>query len=358
MRIYHFLLIILIIGCTSEANFKSIGYMDPIAVNENFKDWFKVEEAFLLEVPDSIGVGAIKQIEFTDSLIFLLEDGVTSSILVFNREGQFKKQLLKLGSGPGEYVQIDLFIFDEKNITVYDRSQMKLISYSLSDFSNFHSYNIEDYLVGALSVPNTRRMFFVSDSDIEQGIQKGYGFCEEGFTNFKFKPQFSGFIEGFLPQSISHFGGKYFLFQPFSDRLYQIGADSLSLVFELDFGIKRIPNKVSTFERAEDLYETLSSESYFFAPTNILVKDSVIAFNFFNETIDNLNFGLIQNGKSYRFSIDSDIKELFLKPTTVREDLFHTVLLPGEYDEEVIEFLNLTEVDYEKPILVSYTISK
>jgi hypothetical protein len=263
-----------------------------------------------------------------------------------------------LGSGPGEYVQIDFFIFDENDITIYDRSQMKLISYSLDDFSVFQAYDIEDYLVGALSVPNSRSMFFVSDTDVETGIQKGYGFSEDNFANFKFKPQFSGFIEGFLPQGISHFEDKYFLVQPFSDRVYQIGKDSLSLVFEIDFGSKSIPEKVSTFDQAEDLYETLSSDSYYFAATNLLVRDSVIAFNFFNENIDNLNFGLIQNGNAYRFSIDSDLKELFLKPIAVREGLFYTVLLPGEYDEEVIELLNLTEVDYEKPISVSYTIGK
>lgn len=358
MRIYHFLLIILVVGCTPESNLGSIKYLDPIAINENFSDWIKVKESFLLEVPDSIGVGVIKQIEFADSLIYVLEDGVTSSILVFDREGQFKRQLLKLGSGPGEYVQIDLFIFDEKNITIYDRSQMKLISYSLGDFSVFQAYDIKDYLVGAFSVPNSRRMFFVSDTDIETGIQKGYGFYDENFTNFKFEPQFSGFIEGFLPKSISHFGDKYFLVQPFSDRVYQIERDSLSLIEIIDFGSKRIPEKVLTFDRAEDLYETLSSGSYYFAPTNLLVKDSVIAFNFFNENIDNLNFGLIQNGKAFRFSIDSDLKELFLKPIAVREGLFHTVLLPGEYDEDVIESLNLSEVDYEKPVLVSYTIGQ
>jgi hypothetical protein len=82
------------------------------------------------------------------------------------------------------------------------------------------------------------------------------------------------------------------------------------------------------------------------------------AFNFYNQTIENLNFGLIENGQAYRFPIDTSMKELFLKPITVREDLFLTVLLPGEFDEEVIGLLNLTEVDYEKPILVSYTIGQ
>ncbi|WP_139217502.1 6-bladed beta-propeller [Algoriphagus ornithinivorans] len=358
MRIHHFLLIVFIVSCTPESNFKSIKYLDPHFVNESFDDWIQLEQSFFLEIPDSIVVGVIKQIEFTDSLIYLLEDGITSSILVFDREGDFKRQLLKLGSGPGEYVQIDLFVFDKNHISIYDRTQMKLIKYSLKDFSVFQAFDIEDYLVGALSVPNTSSLFFVSDTDVETGIQKGYGFSKEDFTNLKFKPQFSGFIEGFLPQSISHFGENYFLVQPFSDKVYQIGKDSIYLVDRIDFGSKRIPEKVSTFDRAEDLYEILSSDSYFFAPTNLLVRDSIISFNFFNETIDNLNFGLIQNGKAYRFSIDSNLKEFFLKPITVREDLLHTVLLPGEYNEEIIELLNLTKDDNEKPILVSYTIGQ
>jgi hypothetical protein len=146
--------------------------------------------------------------------------------------------------------------------------------------------------------------------------------------------------------------------QPFSEKVFQIGKDSLTYAFQIDFGAKTIPKEASELMDAEEFYEILGSGSYYFAIHNLLKKGNSVAFNFYNENIDNLNFGLIQNGQAYRFSIDSDLKEFFLKPTAVREDLFHTVLLPGEYDEEVIELLNLTEVDYEKPILVSYFIGK
>jgi hypothetical protein len=204
------------------------------------------------------------------------------------------------------------------------------------------------------------RLFLVSDSESESDAQlyKGYGFFDSDLSNPNFKPQFSGNVEAFLPQSISGFGGKSYLAQPFSDQIFEIGQDLLIRSFELDFGAKKIPSETSEILIAEEFWAILENGSYYFAAHNLLIKENSTVFNFYNQTIENLNFGLIENGKAYRVPIDTSIKELFLKPITVRKDLFHTVLLPGEFDEEVIELLNLTEVDYEKPILVSYTIGK
>lgn len=201
-------------------------------------------------------------------------------------------------------------------------------------------------------------LFLVSDSELEAEIYKGYGFFNANFSSPQYQPQFSGNIEAFLPQSISSFSEKNYLVQPFSDKVFEIEKDSLKLSFIIDFGSKNVPLETSEVIDAEEFYRILENGSYYFAPHNLLIGENSVGFNFFKESIDNLNFGLIENGQAYRFSIDSDLKELFLKPIAVREGLFHTVVLPGEYDEEVIELLNLTEVDYEKPILVSYTIGK
>jgi hypothetical protein len=234
----------------------------------------------------------------------------------------------------------------------------KLIDYSQTDFFVFQSYKAEDYYLGGLGDLADDRIFLVSDSELEAEIYKGYGYFNSDLNEVDFEPQFSGYIEAFLPQSISYFGEYPFILQPFSEKVFQIGKDSLTFAFQIDFGAKTIPKEASELMEAEKFYEILNSGSYYFAVHNLLKKENSVAFNFFNETIDNLNFALIENGKAYRFPIDSYLKEFFLRPITVREDLFHTVLLPGEFDEEVTTILNTTEIDYEKPILVSYFIGK
>jgi hypothetical protein len=337
-----------------------IDFSNPSLNEENIQNWIQIDQSLQLALPDSIIIGKVTQVEFTNSEIFLLETGINSSILVFDRSGEFKAQLLKLGTGPGEYSQIEFFVVRENSILIYDRSTQRFIDYGKSDFSQFLEYKAPDYFVGGIGSLAEDGLFLVSDSESDSNPQlyKGYGFFDSDLSNPNYKPQFSGNVEAFLPQSISHIGGNLYLAQPFSDQVFEIGQDTLIRSFQLDFGAKKIPAEASEILIAEEFWAILENGSYYFAAHNLLKLENSTAFNFYNQTIENLNFGLIQNGKAYRFSIDSDLKELFLKPIAVREDLFHTVLLPGEYDKEVIELLNLTEVDYEKPILVSYTIGQ
>ncbi|MBS4070543.1 MAG: 6-bladed beta-propeller [Algoriphagus aquaeductus] len=362
MKTKFFLLIMpFLFSCSLKKNADNIellNFSNSKIMESEIEEWIKIESTTQLDVYDSILFGKVMQVEFSDSDILVLEDGINSSILLFDREGRFKKQLLKLGTGPGEYSKIEFFVLRENSILVYDRSYQKLINYLKSDFSVFQEYKAKDYFLGGIGGLAEDRVFLVSDSELEGEVYKGYGFFDAELANSNYKPQFSGNIEAFLAQSISFFSGNSFLVQPFSNSVFQIFSDSLSVKFKIDFGVKKIPEKTSEVVDAEDFWAVLKNGSYYFAPHNLLIGEKSIGFNFFNETIDNVNFGLIQNGQAFRFSIDSDLKEIFLKPIAVREGLFHTVLLPGEYDEQVIELLDLTEVDYEKPILVSYTIGK
>lgn len=348
-------------SCSSQLEKNEIGPIDfsnPSLNAENIQNWIQVDQSLQLALPDSIIMGKVTQVELIDSEIILLETGINSSILVFDRNGKLKSQIKKQGTGPGEYSQIEFFVLREKSILIYDRSTQRLIDYNKSDFSQFKEYKAPDYFMGGLGQLTDDGLFFVSDSELEAETYKGYGFFDAEFSNPQYKPQFSGNIEAFLPQSISSFSEKNYLVQPFSDKVFEIKKDSLKFSFKIDFGSKKVPLETSEINEAEEFYQILENGSYYFAPHNFLKSKESVGFNFFNENIENLNFGLIQNGKAFRFWIDSDLKELFLKPIAVREDLFHTVLLPGEYNEEVIELLNLTEVDYEKPILVSYTIGQ
>jgi hypothetical protein len=347
------------IACSSEEkDMSKFDFSDPELIPEGIKEWIQVKSNIQLSLPDSIIMGKVLQVEFSDSEIFLLESGMNASILVFGRDGTFKRRLFKSGNGPGEYAQIDFFLLRESSILIYDRSQQKFIDYQKKDFSSFEESKTMDYFMGGIGGFVGDGLFLVSDSEMQENLYKGYGFSNGDISQIDYSVENPGYIEAFLPQSISENGAEKWLVQSFSEKVFRITLDSLMLIRQIDFGSKKIPDEVASLSDAYELYEVIDQGAYYFAVHNLIWREDLVGFNFFNETIDNLNFGLIQNGKAYRFSIDSDLKELFLKPIAVRKGLFHTVLLPGEYDEEAIELLNLTEVDDEKPILVSYTIGQ
>jgi hypothetical protein len=358
MRKLLFLCCIILASCAPTHESEGILFVDPITVDGDLTEWLDIEQSVILNIPDSIVFGKVKQIEHQDSLVFLLEEGVASSVLVFDRSGNFKNQLINLGSGPGEYIEIAFFMLQDDSIVIYDRYQKKLISFLLDDFTKVKEYKMDYYLVGGIHPTGNNLSFLVSDESVEMEIQRGYGFASQDFSRMQFDPQIVGFTEGFLPESIGEFEGDYFLVQPFSDRIYKITQDSLEYITRIDFGNKKIPRVASTFMEADEVHELLLEGSYFFAVHNLLIENSIISFNFLNESIENTNMALIQNGQLFRFPINTSLKEIFLKPIGVREGLLQTVLLPGEYDEAMVDLLDLPKSNQDRPIMISYAIRK
>ena len=224
--------------------------------------------------------------------------------------------------------------------------------------NRFSELKVEDYYVGGISQVSNGGVFLVSDSDFQDGLYKGYLFLASDFSLNKSYPGSPGLIEGFLPQSISEIGGKPYLIQSFKEMIFRIEEDSLLSYSKIDFGSKSIPDEAFKAEEAEALYEVLASGSYYFAAHNFLMNDTLTSFNYFNESIDQIELGLQLKEESFRFSNDSNLKELFLRPLATRNGLYHTVLLPDEYDEETVGLLPINEINFEKPILVSYTIGQ
>lgn len=360
-KLYFLFVLLAFISCKSQedgGDIATIDFSNSQLIDENLEDWIQVENTIQLEIPDTIPFGKVIQIEFTDTEILVLENGINSSVLIFDREGVFQRQLLELGNGPGEYLKIDFFVLKDSSILVYDRSTQKLITYSVTDLSLMQEFKTRDFFMGGLGRLEKDRVFLISDSKLDEGFYKGYEFLNSDLSEFLLKPQFAGYVEGFIPEQISYIKDQPYLVQAFTDKVFQITSDSLVLAYEFDFGSKKIPKEAIEIEDAEEFYGILENGAYYFAAHNLLFRQSSISFNFFNETIENINFGLIVGDQTYRFLIDSDVKELFLKPICVRETMFQTILLPGEYDQEIGAILNLTGINYEKPILVSYHIGK
>ena len=155
-------------GTVGKQEQKVISFDNPQLIEEEFENWIKVSDAVQLDIPDSIIVGRVNQIEFTNQGIFLLDYSDGFSILHFDKNGKLKTRLSKTGNGPGEYGSIEFFLLRETSLVVYDRSSLKLIEYTLPEMKNFSELKVEDYYVGGISQVSNGGVFLVSDSDLQK----------------------------------------------------------------------------------------------------------------------------------------------------------------------------------------------
>ncbi|WP_439490354.1 6-bladed beta-propeller [Algoriphagus sp.] len=351
MKYYCFLVVVLICACKG-GNQNVIEFYDANIGSKDLSQIFEVKSFVPLNIPDSINFGIIQDVQYTNDEIIVLENGLNNSILFFDLQGGFTRQLSKLGTGPGEYIEIEFFTLTDSSVVLYDRNQSKLIYYDLKTLNYISETKLDFLLVGGFGLTNSQ-LLLISDSQ----EKTGYIFYQLLTGSMDHLPQGAGAIEGYIPQAISTDQlGQGYLAQAFTEQIYKIGNSALDLEFRIDFGSKRIPTKVIETSDANDFYDILSSGAYYFAAHNILKNENVVAFNFFNENIENVELGLVDlnSGETLRYSPDSHMDYVIMRPLSVRRGEFQTVVLPEEVDLSSLLDLGIKIQDTEFPILVSY----
>lgn len=131
-----------------------------------------------LEVNDSCLIGEVKDIQITDSFIFVL-DKKQPVIFIFDRQGYFLSKLDRQGQGPGEYGWLVQFYYNENRKTISvctASSSCKIIEYDLNgnlinEFYNkyytgdIYQFNNGDYLLSRLGrTDDPLSVAFICDS--------------------------------------------------------------------------------------------------------------------------------------------------------------------------------------------------
>ncbi len=91
-----------------------------------------------LETNSSCFISDIKQIEMTDSLIFILD--LDSHLYIFSKEGKFIRQVSTKGEAPNEYIVLNTFFIDKERelVVLLDDYKRSLITY---DFEGQYLYS-------------------------------------------------------------------------------------------------------------------------------------------------------------------------------------------------------------------------
>jgi hypothetical protein len=105
--------------------------------NDKFADFLPLLDEYRLvklEATDDCLIGEIRKVVLADTLIFVNDAFIANKLFLFNDKGKFIRQIGRKGQGPGEYVQVSDFYYDETTgeILLYDQFRSRIMYFDLA----------------------------------------------------------------------------------------------------------------------------------------------------------------------------------------------------------------------------------
>ncbi|MDO5970762.1 6-bladed beta-propeller [Flavivirga aquimarina] len=214
-----------------------------------FSDIFDNVEYIKLETKEEFLVGEVYELDYFQENFYVLDKIKSKSILVFDKEGNYKKRLGQNGNGPEEYVfpqtlEIDQF---NKELLVYDSDGKSIIKY---DYNGKYKSHINfDYYIRTFSVleKDLYALYFNHKKNYKEKMGLEYDLMlmnSEGEIVdklFPFKKEKPSASHSFF----SHSKDNQTLFSPsYDDVIYNYTNNSFKQKYFIDFGKYRIPQSI------------------------------------------------------------------------------------------------------------------
>jgi hypothetical protein len=99
-------------------------------------------------------IGRYDKVLVNDSLLFIMENSISNkSVFVFDLKGKFLSKVNSFGQGPGEYISIHDFYYDNRNKLIGVLSQSCIIRYNL-DGTYKDQFDLRNYYVSEVEFVN------------------------------------------------------------------------------------------------------------------------------------------------------------------------------------------------------------
>ena len=406
----------LITGCNNTSTKTSdtndgleITYVNPddksdvLFISEMFCDL----ELIPLETTENSLIGEISRILIHDEKIFILDEDVSESVLVFNMDGSFKYKISASGNGPNEYTSPpeDMFIDSDNNQLILITEDIMFFDADNGSFIK----RIQPHTTGYISF-------------IRQDVYAYYSF----FTNYSSENQKYNLsiqnndsthrylpIQNYLlnkdlvrpmfPFHSYNYNGDVFFTEKYNDTVYHITPDMLKPMRYIDFGKYKITeSELSGIARADNTNNlkymfmsgnssyagdiSLYAETPYYYYFNYSYKGAVYDFLFnkstgktfhSNATHDDIAFSLLPGnfifaGNKYLVSY-MDVIDFKNEEFKAAFDAFKTDIRSGEYGDKteylkqrleiyeskyksVISNIEQRKSDEDNPVLVIYRL--
>jgi hypothetical protein len=299
-----------------------------------------------LEESDDDPIGVIDQLLITNTNIYILDRQRSKSLFIYDREGNLKNIIHKVGTGPGEFIRPDFFDIQKStgNIIILDGNQRKLLAYSKNgDFISDVPAPTETYISGFVTA-NNNTLFLDKGNEISEISNKYIRVVDSQgkiITELLPVPEYAKSITIGPRQPLQKFHSDTILYMPsLSDKIYQIYGNEINLRYQLDFG-KYWPNE-KYFEQEQGKHPLKIAQN--------LVANEYAAFFNYLETKDILHVNFEYKDKPISFYYNKHSGESIF---------FHisdeNISLPLAIAET--SFVCVGYIEDKNPVLIFYDVS-
>lgn len=242
--------------------------------------------------PDSVRFGDINSLKKYDEHLLLGSEYSSMSLLYF-KNTQFQYHLENIGSGPGEYVSLHSFCAspERDELIVYDRAQLKLIYYRLSDGLFQKDLRINKFLSN-IDYLNEESLLHTSDYGSDDELQ----YLQITNLNLESKlsitTDYPLITEAIFPFNFSFSDKNVFYLEPFNETVYSISDTSIKAEYKFSFGDQSFPEKNWMSREIEEIESRLSAGNYAFSG-HLFLKSGNYASLFYHMGIDRIHFASI-----------------------------------------------------------------
>lgn len=195
-----------------------------------FNDFFRYSHLVPLETNDDCLIRFISKIAFYKERIYIL-DALDKGVLTFDMQGRFVRGYKHLGQGPEEYASLTDFCIRNDTLFLIDRSQGRLLSYTLDDtFISSESIEKTDaiYLFSKDRYASNRGFGLAKQNS---NTSQSYAFYDNGkmiVEDVPFNKHLLGrrFTYGFGSNYFYTYADSVFTSFPLNDTIYWVNTQS------------------------------------------------------------------------------------------------------------------------------------
>ncbi|MCH7402026.1 6-bladed beta-propeller [Belliella kenyensis] len=107
-----------------------------------FSEFVNAIDYIPLETSAACLIGEVDKVLINENFIYVLDKRIVNAAFVFDREGNFVKQLGREGEAEGEYLELgDMFFIDESQIAIYDHVRQQMLVFKDLEYSHTEKFD-------------------------------------------------------------------------------------------------------------------------------------------------------------------------------------------------------------------------
>lgn len=322
-------------------------FIEELNLNQEF-DLISIIE---LETNQNSLIGDIKKIEFNDKhQIFISETRDPSRVLIFDKNGDFKKEFKKYGFGPSEYQNIDDFIIsDDSTLSILDGKNKSILNFNLNTEKLINAYQLP-FSANKFDQIDSTNYIFYKNEQLSNFESENFHF-DLILTNSEFEiidtaiPFFlvenRGHFSISKNQVFSKFNNEFYFSNLNSDTLYHIYKEEINKRYFIDYGKDKLSLEGKTFSTA------IEKMNYFYKNSNSKIP---FIFNVFYRN-NKMYFSYPFRNKQVYFSIydmESNTTKTFNK---IVSDSLQIPIFPPPKFHSNDKFFSIIDFQYSNAIL-------